>query len=185
MQVSNIQLYKNNFDAYTKITGYSFSGLKGGGFTPTAKMRIGTDVHNYLLEPESYHHENRGIIVPIANAIKAEIGQLLPFLDTELTVTADFSYGGLIMPYKGRIDMVRTGKIVLDLKISEMPLRKSIPYFGYDNQVNGYMAATMSEYGMIIRCNPKTYQIEKIMIKPNLSWWQQQVEINGIPKEIY
>lgn len=185
MQVSNIHLYKNNFDAYSKLEGYSFSGLKGGTFTPTAKMRLGTDIHNYLLEPDKYHHENRNTVIPIANAIKAEIGTLLPFLDTELTVTADFSYGGLIMPYKGRIDMVRTGKIVLDLKISEMPLRKSIPYFGYNNQVNGYMAATMSEHGMIIRCNPKTNEIEKMLIKTDMSWWEEQVSIHGIPKEIY
>lgn len=185
MQVSNIQFYKNNFDAYSKIVGLSFSAIKGGGFLPTAKMRLGTAVHNYLLEPSEYNHEHRDIVIPIANAIKAEIGGLLPFLDTELSVTADFEYAGMIMPYKGRVDMVRTGKIVIDLKVSEVPLNKSIAHFGYDYQVNGYMAATLCEHGMIIRVCPKTHKIEKKMIPKNHEWWESQILRLGVPKEIY
>lgn len=185
MQVSNIQFYKNNFDAYSKIVGLSFSAIKGGGFQPTAKMRLGTAVHNYLLEPSEYNHEHRDIVIPIANAIKAEIGGLLPFLDTELSVTADFEYAGMIMPYKGRVDMVRTGKIVLDLKVSEVPLNKSIAHFGYDYQVNGYMAATLCEHGMIIRVCPKTHKIEKKMIPKSSTWWEMQILRLGVPKEIY
>lgn len=185
MQVTNIQFYKNNFDAYSKIVGLSFSAIKGGGFLPTAKMRLGTAVHNYLLEPSEYNHEHRDIVIPIANAIKAEIGGLLPFLDTELSVTADFEYAGMIMPYKGRVDMVRTGKIVIDLKVSEVPLSRSIAHFGYDYQVNGYMAATLCDHGMIIRVCPKTHKIEKKMIPKDTSWWEAQILRLGVPKEIY
>ena len=186
MQVSNIQYYRNNFEAYNTMKGYSYSGItKGAGFTPSAKMRLGTAVHEYLLEPENYNHENRDIVVPLANAVKAELGALLPFLDTELSVYAEFEYSGLIMPYKGRVDMVRTGKIVLDLKVSEIPLRNSIPYFGYDRQVNGYMAATMSNLGMIIRIDPKNARVEKKMIPKDHSWWEDQILRFGVPKEIY
>jgi hypothetical protein len=186
MQVSNIQYYRNNFEAYNTMTGYSYSGItKSASFKPSEKMRLGTAVHNYLLEPETYNHENREIVIPLANAVRAELGALLPFLDTELSVSADFEYGGLIMPYKGRVDMVRTGKIVLDLKVSEIPLRNSVPYFGYDRQVNGYMAATMSELGMIIRIDPKNARVEKKMIPKDHTWWIDQIHRFGIPKEIY
>jgi len=185
MQVSNIQFYKNNFDAYHKIVGFSYSHIKGGGFQPTAKMRLGTAVHNYLLEPSEYNHENREIVIPLANAIKAELSGILPFLDTELSVTCDMEHAGMIMPYKGRVDMVRSGKIVIDLKVSEMPLARSIAHFGYDYQVNGYMAATLSEHGMIIRIDPKTRKVEKKMITKDTSWWEMQILRFGVPKEIY
>jgi hypothetical protein len=168
------------------MKGYSYSGItKGAGFTPSAKMRLGTAVHEYLLEPENYNHDNREIVIPLANAVREEIGVLLPYLDTEVSVSADFEYGGLIMPYKGRVDMLRAGKIVFDLKVSEVPLRNSIPYFGYDRQVNGYMAATMCELGMIIRIDPKSARVEKKMIPKDHSWWEDQISRFGVPKEIY
>ena len=186
MQVSNIQYYRNNFEAYNTMKGYSYSGItKGAGFIPSAKMRLGTAVHEYLLEPENYNHENRDIVVPLANAVRAELGGLLPFLDTELSVYAEFENNGIILPYKGRVDMVRTGKIVLDLKVSQVPLRNSIPFFGYGNQVNGYMAATMCDYGIIIRIDPKTSKVEKKMIPKEHSWWEEQIQRFGVPKEIY
>ena len=186
MQVSNIQYYRNNFEAYHSMNGYSYSGItKAAGVVPSEKMRLGTAVHNYLLEPEAYNHENRDIVLPLANAVRDEIGALLPFLDTEVSVSADFEYSGLIMPYKGRVDMLRAGKIVLDLKVSEVPLRNSIPYFGYDRQVNGYMAATMCEIGMIIRIEPKSARVEKKMIPKDHSWWEEQIHRFGVPKEIY
>ena len=168
------------------MTGYSYSGIsKSASFKPSEKMRLGTAVHNYLLEPESYNHENREIVIPLANAVRAELGGLLPFLDTELSVYAEFENNGLILPYKGRVDMVRTGKIVLDLKVSQVPLRNSIAFFGYGNQVNGYMAATMCDHGMIIRIDPKTSKVEKKMIPKDHSWWEDQITRLGVPKEIY
>lgn len=168
------------------MTGYSYSGItKGSSVVATERMRLGTAVHNYLLEPEAYNHENRDIVLPLANAVKDEIGALLPFLDTEVSVSADFEFAGLIMPYKGRVDMLRAGKMVLDLKVSEVPLRNSIPYFGYDRQVNGYMAATMCELGMIIRIDPKSARVEKKMIAKDHTWWEEQIESFGVPKEIY
>jgi hypothetical protein len=189
MQVKNIQLHKGiDFDSYQAKEGHSYSSIKNSDAEPfkqTYKMQLGTEVHNYLLDPAFYHHEQRGIIVPIAKAAYDIIGNPLPFLDTELSVTADFEHEGFTMPYRGRVDMVRCGKVVVDLKISEMPLAKSIPYFGYDKQITGYCLATQCNVGIIIRVNPKTRQTERVVIKQDVSWWEQKVLELGIPGEFY
>lgn len=182
MQVSNVRTWSDiDFDEYQKLKGLSYSGIKGGNFVSTPKMQLGTSVHNYLLEPAKYNHENRAIVDPLVNALKAEIGDILPHMDKELSISADFSYDGLTMGYKGRIDMVVPGKIVIDLKVSEHPLANTIPYFGYDNQVNGYMAASRSNFGMIIRINPVTKKIEKKAIVKNTAFWELQIAKYGIP----
>jgi len=143
MQVTNIQMYKNiPFDSYQVKEGHSYSSIKNSDTEPfkqTYKMQLGTEVHNYLLEPATYKHERRELIEPIARVAYDVIGSVLPFFDTELSVTADFEHGGFTMGYRGRVDMVRSGKVVVDLKISEMPLAKSIPYFGYDKQLTGLL----------------------------------------------
>ena len=189
MQVKNISYYKGiDFDSYQKKVGHSYSSIKNSDTEPfkvTQKMQIGTEVHNYLLEPKTYKHERRELIEPIARAAYDIIGSVLPFLDTELSVTADFEHEGFTMPYRGRVDMVRAGKVVIDLKISEMPLNKSIPYFGYDKQLTGYCLATMCDVGIIIRINPKTRHTERIVIKQNIPWWEEQVLKLGIPTEFY
>jgi hypothetical protein len=189
MQVKNIQLYKGiDFEAYQGKEGHSYSSIKNSDsdtFKQTFKMQLGTEVHNYLLEPKTYQHERRELIVPIAQAAYDVIGQALPFLDTELSVTADFEHEGFTMGYRGRVDMVRSGKVVVDLKISEMPLAKSIPYFGYDKQLTGYCLATMCKVGIIIRVNPKTRHTERVVIKQDVAWWEEQVLKLGIPTEFY
>lgn len=189
MQVKNIQMYKNiPFDSYQAKEGHSYSSIKNNDTEPfkqTYKMQLGTEVHNYLLEPATYKHERRELIEPIARAAYDVIGSVLPFLDTELSVTADFEHEGFTMPYRGRVDMVRSGKVVVDLKISEMPLSKSIPYFGYDKQLTGYCLATMCKVGIIIRVNPKTRHTERVVIKQDVEWWQQKVLELGIPTEFY
>jgi hypothetical protein len=103
MQVKNIQLYKGiDFDNYQAKEGHSYSSIKNSDTEPfkqTYKMQLGTEVHNYLLEPATYKHERRELIEPIARAAYDVIGHALPFLDTELSVTADFEHEGFIMPY--------------------------------------------------------------------------------------
>jgi len=186
MQVSNVKTWSDlDFEEYQKIKGLSYSGIKGGNFISTPKMQLGTSVHNYLLEPAKYNHSNRDIVEPLVIALKAEIGPLLTHMDKELSITADFSHDGLTMGYKGRMDMVIMGKLVVDLKVSEHPLEKTIPYFGYDNQVNGYMAASGSEVGIIIRINPVNKKIEKKAIKKNISFWTLQIAKYGIPSFLH
>ena len=167
------------FDEYLAMPGYSYSTLKDMAspvqYAPTAKMRLGTDVHNYLLESGKYNHENRDIVVPIARELKAIIGDLLPFLKSELAVTCDMHCDGFTMPYKGRMDLCRTGKIVVDLKISKMPLERSIPFFGYDRQLSGYALANDCSLALILRACPETKKTENRLIRISSEWWERQV----------
>lgn len=185
MQITNQQYHKGyDFEAYQALQGHSYSSIKGGTFASTPKMRLGTAVHNFLLEPEKYDHSNREIVYPIANAVMAHLGDVLAFLDTELSVTCDMNYEGFTMPYRGRVDMVRCGKIVVDLKVSEIPLNRSVPFFGYANQLTGYCLATSCDHGMIIRVCPKTYKVEKTIIRQNVQFWEKKVLELGIPSNI-
>jgi len=182
MQVTNVNLYKDfSFDNYLQLPGYSYSSFKKGNFKPTEKMKLGTYVHQYLLEPEKYNHENRDVVDPIANALINDLGPMLPFLDAELSVTCDFEHDGYVMPYRGRVDLVRSGAIVIDLKISEIPLNRSIDFFGYAEQLTGYCLALNCDTGLIIRANPKTLKIEKATIRKNPQWWERKVLAHGIP----
>ena len=185
MQVKNILFRKGlSFEEYQQLDGYSYSSLKNRNIQPTEKMRLGTSVHNFILEPDKYDHSNRDLVLPIANTLLREIGNLIDHMDSELSVQADFEYEGFIFPYRGRVDLVRCGKIVIDLKISEIPLNRSVPFFGYAEQVTGYCLATGSDHGMIIRVCPKTHKVEKTMIRKNISWWERQVLQKGIPSFI-
>jgi hypothetical protein len=186
MQVTNVQYYKGyDFEKYQALEGNSYSSIKGGVFKSTPKMRLGTAVHNFLLEPEKYDNSNRDLVYPIANVVAQNLGDILPFLDTELSVTCDMSYEGFTMPYRGRVDMVRCGKVVVDLKVSEIPLSRSVAFFGYAKQLTGYCLATSSDYGIIIRVCPKTYKVEKTSIRKDIAWWEQKVLSLGIPSNIY
>jgi hypothetical protein len=88
------------------------------------------------------------------------------------------------MEYKGRIDMVRPGKLIIDLKISEIPLARSIEHFGYAEQLTGYCLATNTPVGIIVRVCPKTLKTEKALIRQNPGFWERQVLKYGIPNNI-
>lgn len=185
MQVKNIKFYHDlDFAMYRALPGMSYSGIKGGAVVTTDKMRLGTDVHQYLLEPSLYHHENRDIVKPIAEVIKAEIGDAFAYCKKEMSLSAEFHNNGNIFAYKGRIDMMLP-KMIIDLKVSSTPLDKSIEFFGYDKQVNGYMLATSSPHGIIIRVCPKTRKVEKKIIKKDISFWEWMCELHGIPEAIF
>lgn len=185
MQVDNIKYYKGaDFAMYKAMPGLSYSGIKGGEIAATPKMMLGTAVHNYLLEPENFNHEQRDVVIPIVQALRSEIGDVLKYAQTELSVTADFTHLGNTFAYKGRIDIL-LNDLVIDLKVSSQPLDKSIAYFGYDKQVNGYMLATLSKTGMIIRICPKTKKIEKKIIAKDTTFWEWICELHGIPSFIF
>lgn len=186
LHVNNFQLHTNfPFDEYQSLPGWSYSGIKewerGTKIEPTEKMRIGTLVHSYLLEPSSYTHEYREIVIHAANAVKQTLGALLPIMTHEASITADFNYQGLTMPYRGRADMIRVGKIVLDLKVSEMPLAKSIPFFGYQNAMSGYALAAGCKVAIIVRVCPKKFTTEVKTVPITPEWWMAQVLRFGKP----
>lgn len=173
-----------SFEEYRALPGLSYSGIKNGDFVPTKKMMLGTAVHNYILEPDKYNGANRDVVVPIARVILSQLGELSKHMQTELSVTCNMEYSGLSMQYKGRIDMIRPGRLLIDLKISEIPLGRSIDHFGYGDQLTGYCLATRTPVGIIIRVCPKTLKTEKAMIRQNPAFWERQVTKYGIPVNI-
>jgi len=186
MQVENLRIHPETpFDHYQQLPGWSYSAIKqydkGEPFVTTSKMRLGTLVHQYLLEPSQYTHEHRRIVTRAARVVKETVGDLLPMLQAEVSVTADFLHEGFIMGYRGRPDMLRAGRVVLDLKVSEVPLTRTIPFFGYDRAVSGYCLSTGSRLGIIIRVCPRTFKTETKLINPSSEWWEKQVLRFGKP----
>lgn len=185
MQIINLKVHPGlPFDDYLALPGLSYSGIKKGDFVPTKKMMLGTAVHNYILEPAKYNGANRELVVPIARVLLAQIGELVNHMQTELSVTCNMENEGLSMQYKGRIDMIRPGKLIIDLKISEIPLGRSIDHFGYNEQLTGYCLATNTPVGIIVRVCPKTLKTEKAMVRQNQAFWERQILKYGVPANI-
>jgi len=185
MQVKNVQYHRNMpFDEYLKLPGYSYSGIKNAGLpliTLTNKMRIGTAVHNYLFEPEKYDYKDFRLIKELAYQVKLTLGDALIGLESEVGVTAEFYHEDFVMPYKGRVDLLRVDRVVIDLKVSEKPLSKTIPFFGYDRQLSGYSLATSARVQMILRICPVTAKTELKLIPISSEWWEKRVLKYGMP----
>jgi hypothetical protein len=180
MQVVDTNYYHDMpFEEYQKLPGWSYSAIKeyerGAPVAPTAKMQIGTLVHAYLLEPHKYTHEHRSVVIPAAKAVREAVGDLLPFLQSEVSVTAGMIHEGMRMEYRGRVDMLRANRVVLDLKVSDQSLSRTIPFFGYDRSVSGYCLSTSARVGIIIRVCPKTYKTETKLIPISSEWWEKQI----------
>jgi len=194
MLVRNVRLHRDvPFDDYLKLPGWSYSGIKGSKIEPTPKMLLGTAVHAYLLSPSEYNHDH--FLVPaLAKELRLVLGPLLQFATPELAVTAEFVHEGMVMCYKGRIDLpvVMNDEIgnplnlVIDLKVTEMDTRKGIDFFGYHHQVNGYSLAIGAKRMVIVSVNPaKLKRREKatqvIPIQPDSRFWEQAVLKFGRP----
>ncbi len=183
MEVKNLTKRTCHFDEYLLIPGYSYSGIKNEGkvFTvASAKMQLGTKVHQYLLEPEHYDHSDVEIVKPLAMALKKAIGPLIEFLEPEAAYTADFCHLGFTMPWKGRIDLCIPGRIVVDIKITDMPIRKGIEYFGYDKQLSGYATGITAKAALILSAPPKNPTNVTITNIPICTkWWEYQVLKKG------
>jgi hypothetical protein len=176
-----VQLLNIPFNEYLALPGYSYSGIKNQGakFEPTAKMQLGTDVHNYLLTPEHYDHKNAAIVKPIALALKQAIGPLFKYLQAEVAITADMVSQGFTMAYKGRIDLIAPGRLVVDVKVTELDIAKAIQFFGYDKQLSGYAIPTKCPAALIVAVNPKTFKTQIANIPIDSQWWEYQVIQNG------
>lgn len=190
MKVLNSKLQANvPFEKYLSLPGWSHSLIKSDGKewkAPTQKMLLGTSVHEYLLEPDKYNRDNIDIVRPIAIAIKNKLGMvLLKHLQPEIMVTADFIHNGFGMAYKGRLDLCIPGRLVIDIKVSDVPLKIGIARFGYDDQQNGYIASVGAKIGLILRiapssCGPgKTPVIEIYNVPINTQWWEWQIVHRG------
>lgn len=177
-----------HFEDYLALPGWSYSGIKQDGKewqAPTLKMQLGTDVDHYLTDPINYDHNNRELVVPIATELRKHIQPLVKFLKPQLAVTCEFEHGGFRMMYKGRGDLVIVDKLVIDIKVSEMPLMKAIDYFGYDHQLRGYAKAFGCKSAIIISIspkNPKHVQMYNVPLhQDKYIWWEHEILKRGEP----
>lgn len=186
--VINRKIYEGlPFEDYLKLPGVSHSDIrnKGNRVFATPKMQLGTLTHTYLLTPSLYSGEHATLVVPLAKKLKAEIGPLLPFLRPEISVTCDFvamvDGKEWILPYRGRADIGKPGRIGIDIKVSEMPLQRSVAFFDYDNQQNGYALGFGFQAVIIVAINPKTHLISMYNVHMTPLWWKIQIPKYGKP----
>ena len=184
MQVSNTTYYDNlDFEKYLDMPGTSYSSLKENHFPdgPSAGMQLGTRVHNYLLEPDKYDWKDTGVVKKMAEQIRKFLGDALSVLDKEMAFTADFTHNGMVMPYKGRADLMKAGRVIVDLKILASGVDAAIERFGYKKQVSGYCLATGASVGLIVAYNKYKHLVEVRSIKPDAAFWEYQVVRLGVP----
>ena len=184
MQVINTRYYTDmEFADYLAIEGTSFSSLKDIQITPTANMQLGTRVHNFLLEPDKYDWQQTEIVKPMAAAIREVLGAALQVMDKEIAFTCDMHHNGLVLPYKGRADLMKAGKIVIDLKILAGAIQPAVERFGYDRQISGYCLATGATVGLIVSYNKAKKKVETKLIKPVADFWEYTICSRGLPAQ--
>lgn len=192
IEVRNRQVYRGiTFDEYQALPGWSHSAIRQDGRVdikpPTGKMLLGSAVHQYLLEPEKYNHENINIVKPVAAKLKQVLGPLLKYCEPELSVTADFVVNGLVMGYRGRIDLGILKRLVVDIKVSPVPLKISKERYDYDSQQSGYALAIEAGAAIILRIDPNSCQpgkvpiIETYNVPISADWWKWQTVQKGKP----
>jgi hypothetical protein len=182
MTSSNLRIYHNlTFAEYQRLDGHSYSQIKADGreFEPTVKMIKGTLVHRYLCEPQNFEGDI-SLIKPLALALKSVFGDLWEHLQHEASVTCDMEHEGFTMPYRGKIDSFIKNKLVIDYKVGEK-VRKSMDWFGYKHQVNGYGCSVNAGQRYLIAINPKDKRPVPDIIPVALdhSWWEEQIFLKG------
>lgn len=186
IQVKNLRILENvPFEEYLALPGYSHSIIRANGkdIKPaTPKMLLGSAVDAYLTDSANYNYDNVSLIRPIALQVKKTVGGLYKYLKPQLAFTCNFIYGGFNLLYKGRADGAIIERIVLDYKVSKMPLMKGVEFFGYDNQLSGYALALGCKVAIIISQHPEKLQQTSIYNVPISSdWWEQQIIKFGEP----
>jgi hypothetical protein len=173
------------FEEYLKIPAWGYSGIKlndAEPFEPTAKMKLGTHVHNYLLTPGDYKYDDIEIVKPIAIKLKEAIGErLLQYCEPELVVTADFVHDGFKLKYKGRLDLAIYGKLVIDCKITELDIRKAVDFFGYNHQQSGYAAGIDAKMAIIVAIHPKKHTTQIYNVPLRYDFWEHHIKTKGDP----
>jgi len=183
MRISNITYYRGlDFEDYLKLPGTSFSSLKGE-IPVSAGMALGSRVHAYINEPDKYDWQQVDIVKPIAATLRAVVGDAFKYLEKEVAFTCDMEHNGLVLTYRGRADMLKVGRIVIDLKVLAGSLESACSRFGYVDQISGYCLPTNCDRGLIIAYNKSTKKVETKLIKPTPGFWEYTVARLGRPVE--
>ena len=182
MQVKNTKYYNDmDFDEYLKIKATSFSSLKDAPIVPTEGMKLGSRVHAYISEPEKYDWKDAEMVLPIAKALRQHVGDAFQYMQKEVAFTSDFIHNGMVLHYKGRVDLLKAGRLVVDFKVLGGSVDAAIERFGYDKQLSGYCLGTYSLMGLIIAYNKLQKKVEVRAIKPNASFWEYTTVQRGEP----
>jgi hypothetical protein len=145
---------------------------------PTTGMRFGTCVHNYLLEPATYDGEFRKEVKACAAVLKPYLANMKYM--AEVAVTANFHHDGYVMPVRGRIDILIPGMLIIDLKVSKMPLVKAVQHFRYDHQIgSGYANMAGVPRALIISINPLTLKPSILEMPNKTDWWEYMILQRG------
>lgn len=184
MTVKNIQYWRNvPFEQYLTMGGVSFSKAKheGATFTPTEKMRLGTQVDAYLNEPARFDGDIARI-KPIAGLLMQRLGSIYHKFEKQLTITADFIHDGMVLHYQGRPDWCMIRSLIVDLKISE-GIFYTIDFFGYPDQLSGYAFGAEAKQALILAAHPDVRKKRTDLIRIAISdyWWIKQIEKYGEP----
>lgn len=181
LSVHDVRIFENvPFDTYLTFPGLSFSAAKGSGpINPTEGMRLGSLVHQYLLEPTKYDGTNYKLVRAIAGPVAKKIGPaLLKTAKTELTVMCTLVHAGYYLFYKGRVDMW-AGGMVIDLKVSKLDVVKAIQHFGYNNQLNGYSLPLNAIASLLVAVHPETFAVSMAPVPNATEWWSKAVLRHG------
>lgn len=189
MQITDVKIIEGMlFEDYLKMPGLSYSGVKSGTscnrIDPTEKMRFGSLVDTYLFEPHKYNGEKFELVRPIAIEAMKFLGPSMRHAQRQLVVSCKMIHEGMYIVYKGRVDLKigNSHSVVLDFKVSEMPLLSAIRHFGYNNQVNGYAIPLQAKTSIILSISPKPPHRPQMMPIPNsLVFWRQVVKQYGKP----
>ena len=181
MQVTNTIYYSDqDFADYLKLPGTSFSSLKGE-IPVSAGMALGSRIHAYLNEPGKYDWRDAEMVLPIAKVLRSHVGDAFQYLQKEVAFTSIFEHNGMELKYKGRADLLKAGRIVIDFKILAGSLGAAIERFGYDKQLSGYCLGTGSPLGLIIAYNKSSRKVEVKTVKPSCDFWEYQTVRLGEP----
>lgn len=186
IQITNLRMYPQkslSFGEYLKLPGFSHSTIKqmqrGKMLIETEAMNLGTKCHHYLLEPELYQHESNEV-KDIAMSMKEKLGEAVMYLEPEEAFTCDLTWEGLTMPFKGRVDLSKKGRMVVDVKVVETKnIMTMIDWFGYDNQLSGYGMGFGTNLLILCWYSKKLKKTTLTHIPFTDKWWKEQIIANG------
>lgn len=186
IEIKNLKMKENiAFEDYLLLPGLSFSSIKkqengNAEIITTNKMNFGSLVDAYLLEPNKYTGENFAAVKACAVAAKKYLGILLENGKKQLSITCNMQFSGMRIKYKGRVDIF-AAQTVIDMKVSELDILKSVNYFHYHNQLSGYALALNCNKSLLFSVHPKKHTVQMISIPTKSDWWEQMILKYGEP----
>jgi hypothetical protein len=182
--VTNRQRYVGiPFEDYLRLPGYSFSFLNKEmyGVAPevieTAAMRRGTLVDGILTQPDqvNIHDEQYNE----ARMIAYHITKTLPMnLYPQISYTANFTFNGITLPVRGRLDFELPNEVVLDLKVTNQKnLDNTIRYMNYESQLTGYALMNGAKSGYIAAyvVPLKVVSLRRMDLNAGMDFWKRKI----------